>query len=53
MLASICTRRDSAFVAAVDTAERFDNAYQVESYFGLVPSESSSGKSWAREPSLS
>ena len=34
----------SAFVAAIDTPERFDNAHQVESYFGLVPSESSSGE---------
>jgi transposase len=34
----------SAFVAAVDTPERFDNAHQVESYFGLVPSEMSSGE---------
>jgi transposase len=34
----------SAFVAAVDTPERFDNAHQVEAYFGLVPSERSSGE---------
>ncbi|MCI0673164.1 MAG: IS110 family transposase, partial [Myxococcaceae bacterium] len=34
----------SAFVAAVDNAQRFDNAHQVESYFGLVPSEMSSGE---------
>jgi transposase len=34
----------SAFVAAVDDVTRFDNAHQVESYFGLVPSEMSSGE---------
>jgi transposase len=34
----------SAFVAAVDTPERFDNAHQVEAYFGLVPSKRSSGE---------
>jgi transposase len=34
----------TAFVSAVDKPERFDNAHQVEAYFGLVPSESSSGE---------
>jgi transposase len=34
----------SAFVAAVDDAQRFDNGHQVESSFGLVPSEMSSGE---------
>jgi transposase len=34
----------SALVAAVDALERFDNAHQVEAYFGLVPSERSSGE---------
>jgi transposase len=34
----------SAFVAVVDDPRRFDNAHQVESYIGLVPSEDTSGK---------
>ncbi|MCI0571109.1 MAG: IS110 family transposase [Myxococcaceae bacterium] len=33
-----------AFAAAVDDAKRFASAHQVEAYFGLVPSESSSGE---------
>jgi transposase len=33
----------SAFVAAVDDAKRFRDAHQLQAYFGLVPSESSSG----------
>jgi transposase len=33
-----------AFVAAVDQVERFNNAHQLEAYFGLVPSEWSSGE---------
>ena len=49
-VANLCTTPQvgpvtaTAFVAAVDTAERFDNAHQVESYFGLVPNEMSSGE---------
>ena len=49
-VANLCTTPQvgpvtaSAFVAAVDTPERFDNAHQVEAYFGLVPSERSSGE---------
>jgi transposase len=34
----------SAFVCAVDEAQRFDGPHQVEAYLGLVPSESSSGE---------
>lgn len=34
----------AAFVAALDGAQRFRRAHQVESYFGLVPRESSSGE---------
>ena len=33
----------TAFVASLDEAGRFGGAHQVESYLGLVPSESSSG----------
>jgi transposase len=33
----------SAFVCAVDEASRFSGPHQVESYLGLVPTESSSG----------
>jgi transposase len=33
-----------AFASAVDNAERFGSAHQVEAYLGLVPSESSSGE---------
>jgi hypothetical protein len=33
----------AAFVSVIDNARRFKNAHQVESYLGLVPSESSSG----------
>jgi transposase len=32
----------AAFVATLDRIDRFDNAHQVESYLGLVPSETSS-----------
>lgn len=32
-----------AFIAAVDEAQRFDNARQVEAYLGLVPSENTTG----------
>ncbi len=34
----------SAFVCAVDDAQRFDGPHQLEAYLGLVPSESSSGE---------
>lgn len=34
----------AAFVAAVDDPHRFKRAHQVEAYFGLVPSELSSGE---------
>jgi transposase len=34
----------SAFVATIDTIERFSGAHQLESYLGLVPSERSSGE---------
>jgi transposase len=34
----------SAFVAALDTASRFERAGQVTSYLGLVPREYSSGE---------
>lgn len=33
----------AAFMSVVDEAKRFQNAHQVESYVGLVPSEDSSG----------
>jgi transposase len=33
-----------AVAAALDTPERFDNGHQVAAYFGLVPSEMSSGE---------
>jgi len=32
-----------SFIAALDRAERFKNAHQVEAYLGLVPSEMSTG----------
>lgn len=38
----------AAFVATVDDAKRFKNAHQVEAYFGLVPSEMSSGEKQRR-----
>jgi transposase len=34
----------TAFVATLDTWERFDGPHQVEAYLGLVPSEKSSGE---------
>lgn len=34
----------SAFVATIDTIERFPSAHQLEAYLGLVPSERSSGE---------
>jgi transposase len=34
----------TAFVATIDTIDRFSGAHQVESYLGLVPSERSSGE---------
>ena len=34
----------SAFASAVDKPERFENGHQVSAYFGLVPSEMSSGE---------
>ena len=37
-----------AFVAAIDGAQRFSNAHQVESYLGLVPREYSSGEKQSR-----
>jgi transposase len=33
----------ASFVSVIDDAGRFNNAHQVESYLGLVPSENSSG----------
>jgi transposase len=33
----------SAFVSVIDEARRFNNAHQVESYLGLVPSEDTTG----------
>jgi transposase len=36
------------FVAAVDGAERFESAHQLESYLGLVPRERSSGETQRR-----
>jgi transposase len=33
----------AAFVSVIDEAKRFQNAHQVESYLGLVPSEDTSG----------
>lgn len=33
----------AAFISVVDNADRFDNASQVSSYFGLCPSENSTG----------
>jgi len=38
----------TAFVAALDTAARFERASQVTSYLGLVPSEYSSGEKQRR-----
>lgn len=38
----------AAFVATVDTAERFKGAHQVQAYLGLVPSEMSSGEKQRR-----
>jgi transposase len=34
----------TAFVATVDTIDRFAGAHQLESYLGLVPTENSSGE---------
>lgn len=34
----------TAFVATIDTIERFAGAHQLESYLGLVPTENSSGE---------
>jgi transposase len=34
----------AAFISVIDNPGRFKNAHQVESYLGLVPSESTSGK---------
>ena len=34
----------TAFVATIDTIDRFQGAHQLESYLGLVPSERSSGE---------
>src|SRR6185436_17432828 len=39
------------FVAALDDADRFDTAHQVESYLGLVPRERSSGEIQRRDGS--
>src|SRR5215468_10302672 len=33
----------AAFVSVIDQARRFNNAHQVESYLGLVPSEDTTG----------
>ena len=34
----------TAFVATIDTIDRFAGAHQLESYLGLVPTENSSGE---------
>jgi transposase len=38
----------AAFVAAIDNVERFQDGHQVAAYFGLVPSENSSGEKQRR-----
>jgi transposase len=40
----------AAFLAAVDDAQRFRHAHQLEAYLGLVPREYSSGESQRRGP---
>ena len=40
----------AAFVAAVDDAQRFRHAHQLEAYLGLVPREYSSGETQRRGP---
>src|SRR5499426_3737362 len=40
----------AAFVAAIDDAQRFPHAHQLEAYLGLVPRESSSGDTQRRGP---
>ena len=40
----------AAFLAAVDDAQRFRHAHQLEAYLGLVPRESSSGDTQRRGP---
>src|SRR5262245_41425503 len=40
----------AAFLAAVDDAQRFRDAHQLEAYLGLVPREYSSGESQRRGP---
>ena len=40
----------AAFLAAIDDAQRFHDAHQLEAYLGLVPREYSSGESQRRGP---
>jgi transposase len=40
----------AAFLAAVDDAQRFRHAHQLEAYLGLVPREYSSGETQRRGP---
>jgi transposase len=40
----------AAFLAAVDDAQRFHHAHQLEAYLGLVPLEYSSGETQRRGP---
>jgi transposase len=40
----------AAFLAAVDDAQRFHHAHQLEAYLGLVPREYSSGETQRRGP---
>jgi transposase len=40
----------AAFLAAIDDAQRFRHAHQLEAYLGLVPREFSSGDSQRRGP---
>src|SRR5712692_6726875 len=40
----------AAFLAAVDDAQRFHHAHQLEAYLGLVPREYSSGETQRRRP---
>jgi transposase len=60
-LSSPCTQVESqcpasapvtaaAFLAAVDDAQRFRHAHQLEAYLGLVPREYSSGETQRRGP---
>ena len=40
----------AAFIAAIDDAQRFRHAHQLEAYLGLVPREYSSGETQRRGP---